>query len=219
MMGKNDNTQGNTLDASLVFRKFLSTDPHNIEANIGFATVQSWDGKYQQAEHRYLKVLEQQPNHLQALVGLGYTLGWSGQFNKAATVFSRARVVAPGCFDVDKGVAFIALWRKDSQRAVSKLRHLVSKKPGNTSLLVALGQAQLMNANSTQAIDTFQSALAIEPENEVAKNGLWAACTIPSILESGMLNGNNEEDIGLRQYPASNPALSRDSFYVYQGDK
>jgi len=191
---------GRKTEASLVFRKILLTYPHNIEANIGLATIQSWDGKYQQAEHRYLKVLEQQPNHLRALVGLGYTLGWSGQYDKAAKIFSRARVVAPDSFDVDKGAAFIALWRKDSQRAASEFRQLVTKNPGNTELLVALGHAQLMNSNSAQAIDAFQSALAIEPENKAAKNGLRAAYTIPSILEIGILYGNNEEDTGLRQF-------------------
>ena len=191
---------GRNIDASLVFRKILLIDPQNIEASIGLATILSWDGKYKQAEHRYDKVLEQQPDHLHALVGLGYTLGWSGQYDKAAAVFGRARVVAPDSFDVAKGSAFIALWRKDSQQAASEFKQLVSTNPRNTELLVALGHAQLMNANSTQAIDAFQSVLAIEPENKAANNGLRAAYTIPSILEIGILYGNNEEDTGLRQF-------------------
>ena len=72
---------GQFVEAELAYKNILIGKPHSIEANIGLATINAWNGDYRLAIFRYGNVLEQQPDHFQALVGLGYAQGWSGQLS------------------------------------------------------------------------------------------------------------------------------------------
>jgi len=190
---------GRLVEAELVYKNILLSEPSNIPASIGLATIAAWTGDFQQAEFRYRNVLRQQPDHLQAMVGLGYTLGWSGQLEQAEAVFDRAAQLAPANFDVEKGAGFISLWRKNALLAISRFEKLVAQNPTNTELLIALGQAHLLNSDGAIARDSFQAALELEPENKAARDGYRAAHSVPSKLEAMVLYGSNGDDTGLRQ--------------------
>ena len=190
---------GQLIEAELNYKNILLAKPHSIEANLGLATINAWNGDYRLAISRYGIVLEQQADHFQALVGLGYALGWSGQLERARQSFARAERIAPGNFDVAKGAAFIALWREDAAAAVSGFEKLVVRRPDDVELLVALGQAYLLDADSLGAINSYNAALSRAPHNKAARDGYRAAYSIPSKLEIDVLYGSNDEDTGLRQ--------------------
>ena len=91
------------------------------------------------------------------------------------------------------------MWREDAAAAVAGFEKLVASHPGDVELLVALGQAYLLDANSRGAIESFDAALLLAPDNNAARDGYRAAHTMPSKLEIDVLYGSNDEDTGLRQ--------------------
>ncbi len=130
--------------------------------------------KYGQAMRSFKKSAELDPKSAQARVYIGQTFAILDRADDAVAAYKEALALDEANAGALKGLGFILI---RNQRYAEAEQYLVKATEGNASdpgTWVLLGQARAYQAKITLAQAAFQRALALDPANQQAKEGLRA---------------------------------------------
>ncbi|MGD1085937.1 MAG: tetratricopeptide repeat protein [Verrucomicrobiota bacterium] len=195
------------------FRRALEIRPNFDQAlcDLGNAFLVKPD--LAQAIGQYQKALEINPNYLEARRNLGRALLRKGDFDAALACFEK----------IEKNTAASAdpmgkwwtlgndlLKEKNLEEAIVCYRQVLKINAGSASLWANLGLASFQNGEIKQAIDAWQQALQINPDQIAVQNSLaWALATT---AEASLRDGAKAVALAERANQLSrdgNPAVLR----------
>jgi tetratricopeptide (TPR) repeat protein len=185
---------GNHVEAEKTYSLILSKAPDNLEALAGSGHNFSWNKEYDQARIRFERALSVDTHYPDALLGLAYNYARSGNFEASEKYFLQLQQTGSAPAEAEKGLAYLALWRGRSKQAIQAFLHLAQNNPSVVEYRVALGQAYLLDQQTSKARIALQSALQIEPGNRTANELLEASATLSAPFELDVWSGFSQSD-------------------------
>lgn len=158
--------------AIAAYQAALALDPHYTLArmNLGRAALRLPD--YALAREAFTAVLSQQPEHAQATGGLCVALAALAEWQLAAHQCQQAAHLQPDSvrYLAELTRAFLRLQRPEA--AVQSAERAVAGAPQLALSHRLLGDAYAALGERTQAATAYQSALQLDPEDRLARQGL-----------------------------------------------
>ena len=142
------------------------------------------------------------PPYLPAFQELAGQLAKAGQLNEAIRTVEDGLALAPESIDLKVDLGRLLLENNDRAKARDILIVARDAAPGRPDILTELARALLFDGEYAAAADTFRHALALRPEDTLARANL-AAC----LLEMGERDGGEAAPLPTR-FPLPHMAAS-----------
>ena len=160
--------QKDTVAARKSFEQALKIDPTYFAAAASLATLDMAEKKPADARRRFEALLAINPKNAQALQALAALAAANGAgkdevagwLNKA--VEANPSEAAPRLLLID-----LLLRNKDTKQALAAAQSGVTAMPNSPEMLTALGRAQQMSGELSQAIATYNKLVALQPLSPV----------------------------------------------------
>ncbi len=154
------------------FQKRLVAEPQSASTwmNLGIAHQGNRDPKA--AADAYQKATELAPGSAQAWTWYADALTSLGSNDQAQAAYGKALAVDPRSATALRGRGYLLLLAKQYPQSIADLRQATQSDPKDPNGWVWLGQALLNSGNKAEAQAAFQKAIALDPGNESAKEGL-----------------------------------------------
>lgn len=132
----------------------------------GFAMLEK--GDFAKAAVFFKEYLKEDPDNRTALLCYGRGIGLSGDIAEAQRVFDTLANRYPNNYEIELNIAESYMWAKKYPRAVELYKDLV--ETDSTSFAAQLGYANALSENKryTEALQTIEKALTIQPGNASA---------------------------------------------------
>lgn len=166
------------LQAISLFEKVLSIDPDYTPAwnglgtaysNLAVANILPRDEAYARAREAIDRALAIDPENAQAYSGLAwYYDNYEGDFQEAARYHQKAVELAPNDVQVLNGAANFLVTLGRYEDAIALFKVLVTRDPVNPKLHYNIGLAYIFARRFDEASASFDRALALSPDNELA---------------------------------------------------
>jgi len=161
------------LDKALEYaRKARSLSPDDPSINDTYGWIQWLRGDYRQA----LPLLREAANRLFDAPSVQYHLAMAhymmDQVPEAMAAFEKALAVTGGFPEKDQAVSHLAILRDGEQLDLAALEQRVKEAPKDVVLMVLLAKKRTAAGSPQDAAAAYQSALAVNPDLEVAQVGL-----------------------------------------------
>ena len=197
--------RGDLAAATRIYRDILKGEPEHWQAlhYLGLAELQQ--GRLKEADSLLSRSVAVEPRNANAWSDLGSARVRADAPQEALEPFSRALELAPEHPDAlnNMAQALRKLSRFDQARPL--LEKLVEQQPGQAGPLRALADVQTKSGDVAAAIDTFQEALRLDPDDPRIRLGLGDACE-----SAGRFRQARMQYLAiLRREPESPLALSR----------
>lgn len=167
--------QGRTAEAVLELQEALRLSPQNAEGFFNLAEAQGLAGDLKQAMLNYEQALRLQPGHAQARFGLAQVLRQLQGWPAALPHYQLAASMAP---DAPMGQYFWALalhMGGHAQQALDLYTRITQQWPQFVDAWVGVGSVQFGMNRLQESIAAYEQALALQPENTNALDGLVEA--------------------------------------------
>lgn len=153
-----------------------------IETLLGASLCGS--GRTAEGIEQLRRVVARRPPHLPAFQELAGQLARAGQLNEAIRTVEAGLVLAPESMDLMVDLGRLLL--ENNERAKARDVFTVAREaaPGRPDILSELGRTLLLDGEYAAAADAYRHALALNPEDALARANL-AAC----LLELGERDG------------------------------
>ena len=92
-----------------------------------------------------------------------------GQYGQAETILGKFRAHAPDDLKAARLIATAALQQQAASRAIAYLKPFADKTPADAATLALLGNAYMADRKPDLALQQYQKAAALEPENQAVK--------------------------------------------------
>lgn len=138
--------------------------------NIGLAY--SHLREFENARKYYFRAIDKHPGHVEAYLRVGLDFAASGDRRKAVPWLLRAREFAPARPDIAYTLTEQLLSLEYFETARQIMAEALTANPRDPLLLVANGDLMLVQGKQSEAVDSYQSALAIETKLPSALIGL-----------------------------------------------
>lgn len=106
--------------------------------------------------------------------GMAQALLQMGRFQEAASIFSRLLDEDPGNSPAARGLVVASLKGKHLEDAGARLKELITKHPGQSSLNLGMGLFHHFSGNSGEAEKFFNQSLKLDSNNALTLNALAA---------------------------------------------
>lgn len=161
-------------NAQTAYRKALSIEPNHVDALYNLANIAFRSQKFSIALNSYQKALAVAPNHLGALNNYGLLLTQLKEYEEADQVYTKLLSLKPEFLD---GIlSYVALLRDTNKLSDAEVlieRSIPLVPPDHTlQLQLKLGSIRRDLAKRIEAMDAFRGALASDPSNQEAINGV-----------------------------------------------
>jgi tetratricopeptide (TPR) repeat protein len=174
-------SQGRTDDAEKQFRKALSINKNSADAYYNLGVIAEGKGDFSGALNNYRSAARINPSDTDlanAISGVENKL--QDKTNAAQHQVQAQQQAALEQQEQRKndslkqmiGTAATAYKSGDYDKAISNLQYVSQQAPNDADVLYALGQAYKAKGDFSKARGTFNSAIAIEPNNPLYKNAL-----------------------------------------------
>ncbi len=110
-----------------------------------------------------------------------------GQFSKAEIILASYLERVPGDARAVRLIARAALQQHGAPRAIDYLKPLADKSPGDTAILTALGDAYMANGKPGLALQQFEKAAVLDPEDPTIKTGVAVSAIDAGQSQVGLL--------------------------------
>jgi tetratricopeptide (TPR) repeat protein len=147
------------------FDEILALNPNHIETSLAGASMLAAAGELDESIERFQHLKRIAPQNARVDFGLGYCYERSGKQDKALAHYEFAQQVMPTLDIATKRIAAIKLHRGDVPAAIEQYIQLIKANPGAVWTYLMLGQMQLHVGSHAEAVETFERALTIEPDN------------------------------------------------------
>jgi putative PEP-CTERM system TPR-repeat lipoprotein len=148
------------------FAKALEIDPSYFSAAAGLASLDLLEKKPDEARKRFERVLAVDPKDVRALIAIAELRAQAGASKEELTdllanaIKLNPTAAAPRLLLID-----LHLRSKDGKTALAVAQEAVAAIPDDPELLDAIGRAQVMTGNASQAISTFNKLAALQPRS------------------------------------------------------
>jgi tetratricopeptide (TPR) repeat protein len=144
------------------------------------ATVLAAAGRTTDAIAQLGQTTQRRPPFLPAFQELARQLAMAGRVEEAILVAESAIALAPQAADLQLDLSRLHLYRNHRDKARASLAKAHEAAPGRSDILSALARILFQDGDYAAAADVFRRALALSPEDAMARADL-AAC----LLEMG----------------------------------
>src|SRR5271169_1712840 len=147
----------------------LKTDPNQFAANYLWGLELAKQQKYADADRIFDRIV---PGF--AAFWTGYYLQGAtklalGQYAQAETSLGKFLAHVPDDIKATRLIATAALQQHASSRAIDYLKPLVAKMPADAAALAILGDAYMADSKPDLALQQFEKAAALDPDNPAIK--------------------------------------------------
>jgi len=154
--------------ATVAAEKALSIDNNLAEPHVALGSVLSADLKLKEAKREFERAIELNPNYAAAHYYLGIdVLAPFGQFDQAIAEIRRAIELDPVSAIMNANLGHCYLFARRYPEAIAQLRKALELDPNLPFTSFLLGQALLLNGDSTGAIKEHENADEIEKAHEM----------------------------------------------------
>jgi tetratricopeptide (TPR) repeat protein len=177
---------GNYDGAGKEYKKILAKDPTSIAATEGLARALIHEGKFADADAVLHPALAQEPND-PTLLALSVTaLAGQGNTSEAVSQLESLHQQNPDQPAITRMLADLYSSAGQPDKAAPLYQQLLVNDGNNPDLLTATAENLMHQQQWTQAVDTFQKSLQIQPSQEDAWSGLafaaWRDGQYPLVL-------------------------------------
>lgn len=154
-------------------RQLLLEDPENSAAELRLARARVQSGETDRALVHYQRYLHDHPNDFKVRQEFADVLSWSGKIGPAVENYRLVMQADPEDTQVRQKLYQVMSWSQGSLPvAIESTEQLVREAPYDPDLRAALGTLYRFSGKQGQAILNYEEALALDPTNETALNGL-----------------------------------------------
>lgn len=176
--------KGDAAAAKKSFEQALKIDPGFSAAAMNIARLSLQAGQLGEARHTLEKILSRDKTHMGAMLVLARIEKLEDHPDKAIKWLERAAEKNPTA--VQPGLVLAGEWLRQGEKlkALAQARELYAKQPDHPAVLEFLGESQLANEESSNAVATFQKLAEIRPRSAHAHYLLGRAHSIAKDLKS-----------------------------------
>ncbi len=146
-------------------RGALSIDARSVAAQVNLGAALEGQGKFDQAADCYRAAIAIDPESVAALANLCGVCLRLGYLDEAARSIERALSFAPQDPEMHLRHGNVLLERRQPERAADSYREALRLRPGLTTACNSLGLAQDLQGNMGSAMEWYERALALDPED------------------------------------------------------
>jgi cytochrome c-type biogenesis protein CcmH/NrfG len=159
-----DGQHGRYAQAETGFREILLSQPGNVDAKFGLATVLAAGGRLAEAIGLFREVLHARPDHITALINLGNALLQYGNYRDAEQAYRAALKLQPDASAAIYGLGCALQYADRSAEAEACFRRSLRDQPDNPGLLMNLGTACMQQRKLDDAIGFFLRATQLKAD-------------------------------------------------------
>ncbi|MGC1873158.1 MAG: tetratricopeptide repeat protein [Acidobacteriaceae bacterium] len=168
------------------YKKILARDPTSIAATEGLARALIHEGKFADAEAALHPALTQEPNDPTLLALSVSALAGQGNTSAAVSQLESLHQQNPDQPAVTRMLADLYSSAGQPEKAAPLYQQLLTNDGNNPDLLTATAENLMRQQQWSNAVDTFQKSLQIQPTQEDAWSGLafaaWRNGQYPLVL-------------------------------------
>lgn len=169
----NEQIESGNLDvAKRIARENINSQEVSAEAFLVMARTSLLEGRYAKARKESLDVIGLEPTNAQAWYCLGVSQREMGDISAASKSFEKAWDLDPVNADYVIALARCYSYRGRDENAVEILFDQIGQKPEDASLKIAAADILFHSEKPGQAIELYEEAVEIEPENTEAMESL-----------------------------------------------
>lgn len=146
--------------------------PGSAAAVLNLGIVQLQLKKFPEATASFQKAAELAPKSAQARVYLGQAYAVQERYKEAEAAYREGLAIDPANPGLLKGLGFILVSTERFAEAEATLTKATEVNPNDAGAWVLLGQSRAYQGKSASARDAYLRALAIDPDNKQAKDGM-----------------------------------------------
>lgn len=168
--------------ADTTLREILASDEKNLDAQLGQAAMSLSAGSVEQAATTLRQAYDSGHYDSRVLFGLGYCCERQEQAEQALAYYEEATAERPYLRQVRERMAAIYLRQHDLTKAAEQCAALSKEHPEDVSVYLFVGQLHLQQECYDEAIEAFERAITIEPDNFELHDDY-----VESLVKSGQL--------------------------------
>lgn len=158
-----DAQQGQHAQAEIRFREILVSEPANVEAKFGLATVLATSGQLHEAIPLFREVTQARPDHLAAWANLGNALLHRGDYHEAENAFRAVLKIKPGTSPGLYGLGCALQYQGRHAEAEVHFRRALQFQPNDPGLWMNLGTALKQQRKLGDAIESYHRVTQLKP--------------------------------------------------------
>jgi tetratricopeptide (TPR) repeat protein/ADP-heptose:LPS heptosyltransferase len=181
--------------AEASYQRALEQQPDLVEARYNLGLLAQEAGRPRDAILHYQQTLQLQPKHPDALLNLGLSLKDAGQVREAQACLQKSLAMDPANTKARVNLAAILAaqarhlaGQNDLLQAAKLCEEAVVEQPSWPEVWVNLGVIRQAMGQVTRAIECFQRALDLQPDNADARYNLGIAELLTGQFDSGWKN-------------------------------
>jgi len=162
--------QKDTLRAMQHFEKVLQINPQYYDAVMQIASMYAGRGDDLALQY-YDRAMAINEASDEACYGKGYFYQQMGEYDKAVAMYDKARLINTAHKLALYNSAFIALYQRKYEKCVDLCNTYIEMDDNNANAFALRGAAYEKSGNKKAALQDYNAALAIDPNNLPAKTG------------------------------------------------
>jgi putative PEP-CTERM system TPR-repeat lipoprotein len=162
-------------NARITFERAIAAQPDYFVPVMNLTRLEKNQRKFDSAKKHYEDFLAKNKNHVGAMWGIAEIEAEQGNPEKATQWLERANAGNPQLLAPAIKLAQQYLAIRENQKALLLLRKFSTSHPSDPELLDALGQAQMVNDDTSGALDSFNKLVTLQPRSPVPHLRLAAA--------------------------------------------
>jgi putative PEP-CTERM system TPR-repeat lipoprotein len=147
----------------------LKASPNHFMANYLRGVELARKEKYAEADRIFDRISSGFAGFWPGYYAQGATKLKLGQYGQAETVLGKYRARVPDDVTAARLIATAALQQQAASRAIAYLKPFADKTPADAATLALLGDAYIADRKPDLALQQYQKAAALEPENQAVK--------------------------------------------------
>ncbi len=153
-----------TTDELNAYKKYIQTDPENLEANIRVGTILLERSKTQEGMVYLEKARKKAPDNVQVMIALAKGYAVAGRSDEAVELLTAAKKKRPSDPAIRRQLFVLYKQKGQGQQALDEIKQLLAIKRDNETLLL---YAQLLKQSGelAEAENAIEDILATDPEN------------------------------------------------------
>src|ERR1700730_8306464 len=162
-------TLGKYKEADEDIDPILKASPDHFMANYLRGVELVRQEKYAEADRIFDRISSGFAGFWQGYYAQGATKLELGQYGQAETILGKYRARVPDDIRAAQLIATAALQQQAASRAIGYLKPFADKTPADAATLAFLGDAYIADGMPDLALQQYQKAAALEPENQAVK--------------------------------------------------
>ncbi len=159
-----DAQRGQHVQAEAGFREILVSEPANVEAKFGLATVLATSGRLQDAIGLYREVVQARPDHTAAWINFGNALLQCKIYSEAENAFRAILKIRADTPLALYGLGCALLYQGRHAEAEGHFRQALQFQPNDPGLLMNLGTTLRQQRKLDEAAESYRKVTQLKPD-------------------------------------------------------